>query len=207
MKLIATSQRINFDRQRGEYADTLDQRLAEYAYAAGGAIAPIPNNLIGVIDYRLCEAEKFFHSYLKRLSPDAILLSGGEDISCNEQRDFTDMCLLNFAARYSMPVLGICRGMQVMAHWAGGSLKSVQGHVKSRHLITGEITGLVNSYHKQSIDFCPIEFEIIAKSEDNEIEAIKHKAFPWEGWMWHPERENKFCAKDIGRFKDILSGK
>ena len=38
---------------------------------------------------------------------------------------------------------------------------------------------------------------IISKSEDGEIEAIKHKNYRWLGWMWHPEREKKFDRNSI----------
>ena len=48
----------------------------------------------------------------------------------------------------------------------------------------------VNSYHKWAIVDCPSNFEVKAHSDDNVIEAIRHKKLPWEGWMWHPERDN-----------------
>ena len=35
------------------------------------------------------------------------------------------------------------------------------------------------------------DFNIIAKSSDGEIEGIKHSSLPWEGWMWHPERDKE----------------
>ena len=36
-------------------------------------------------------------------------------------------------------------------------------------------------------------------------EAIRHDYLPWEGWMWHPEREKTFLMRDINRFKALLS--
>jgi putative glutamine amidotransferase len=41
-------------------------------------------------------------------------------------------------------------------------------------------------------------------SQDGEIEAIEHTTLPWQGWMWHPEREAEFAASDQIRFKSLL---
>jgi putative glutamine amidotransferase len=94
--------------------------------------------------------------------------------------------------------------MQIMAHWAGTGVHLVQGHVRSRHLLSGEITGYVNSYHGFALAACPTGFEVLARSEDNEIEAIRHQSLPWEGWMWHPEREATFAERDIQRLKALF---
>ena len=64
----------------------------------------------------------------------------------------------------------------------------------------------VNSYHNLVLTSCPSEYDVIARSIDGEIEAIRHQSLPWEGWMWHPEREKVFNADDIVRTKDVLGG-
>ena len=94
----------------------------------------------------------------------------------------------------------------MMARRAGIALCPVLGHVKSRHRLTGEIAGEVNSYHGFSLATCPSDFEVLARSEDDEIEAIGHQFLPWEGWMWHPEREENFSASDIQRIKVLFGG-
>ena len=91
--------------------------------------------------------------------------------------------------------------------WAGASLHPVQKHIKTRHKISGKIMGVVNSYHTFSLAQCPNEFEVIAYSEDKEIEAIRHRYLPWEGWMWHPERENFFLDRDINQIKSLFNNK
>ena len=63
--------------------------------------------------------------------------------------------------------------MQMMAHWAGTSLNHVDGHVQTRHKLTGQIAE-VNSFHDFSIANCPDNFKVLANSEDGEIEAISH---------------------------------
>jgi putative glutamine amidotransferase len=47
---------------------------------------------------------------------------------------------------------------------------------------------------------CPKGFDIMARSEDGNIEAIIHKDLPWEAWMCHPERESSFSEIDMKRF-------
>lgn len=93
----------------------------------------------------------------------------------------------------------------MMAHWAGVGLRPVEGHVQTRHPLSGEVTGKVNSYHVFSLIGCPRGFEVLARSVDGEIEAIRHLSLPWEGWMWHPEREAAFAAHDIQRLKALFA--
>ena len=124
-----------------------------------------------------------------------------------KNRDITEETLLNFAQEKKLPVLGICRGMQMMISWAGGTLKPIQGHVGCRHNIRGEINGNVNSFHNYVVSECPSEFATIATSIDGQIEAIKHKILPWEGWMWHPEREMRANELDLRRVQSLFSSK
>ena len=135
----------------------------------------------------------------------AIVLSGGNDIGLFSLRDKTEYLILDYALEKKIPVLGICRGMQIMSRWAGTKLKRVEGHIRKRHNLKGEIKKEVNSYHAYSIAECPKGFKILALSEDGEIEAIRHSSLPLEGWMWHPEREYKFSNDDINRLKNYLN--
>jgi putative glutamine amidotransferase len=143
-------------------------------------------------------------TWVAAVEPHAFVLSGGNDIGRCRERDLTESWLLEYASHHRKALLGICRGMQMMAHWAGVDLCSVQGHVRTRHSLSGEIAGEVNSYHSFSLADCPVDFEVIARSEDGEIEAVRHKSLPWEGWMWHPEREDKFSARDVQRIKFLF---
>ena len=93
-----------------------------------------------------------------------------------------------------------------MAHWAGVDLCPVQGHVRTRHNLSGEIAEEVNSFHEFSLAKCPNGFEVFARSSDEEIEAIRHQTLPWEGWMWHPEREECFAARDLQRLRTLFGG-
>ena len=47
-------------------------------------------------------------------------------------------------------------------------------------------------------------YKILYFAEDNSIEAIVHKKFKWEGWMWHPEREKNYHKQDLKRLKRLF---
>ncbi|MEX1200841.1 MAG: gamma-glutamyl-gamma-aminobutyrate hydrolase family protein [Methylophaga sp.] len=153
-------------------------------------------------------------NWLEVIQPKALVLSGGNDIGEYPARDKTEKYLLDWANSHKIPLLGICRGMQMMSHWAGGQLVPVKGHVRVRHQLVQKVEDViflpdsVNSYHNFSIETCPEPFEVMAEArDDGVIEAIRHKTLPWEGWMWHPEREKSFNGIDTLRVKRLFSGK
>lgn len=198
---IAVSQRMDVIGDRGEVRDALDGQLSRWLDHAGMLSFPVPNMLSSVFDW------------LSMLEPDAIVLSGGNDIGAASKRDDTERNMLAFAGARKLPVLGICRGMQMMAVYAGGRLKSVDGHVRTRHMplalhevAVGEYPESVNSYHHWSLDGAPPGYRITATSSDGEIEAMRHQTLPWVGWMWHPEREIEFSAVDIAGIKRLVAG-
>ena len=202
MKKVAVSQRVELLSGRGETRDCLDQRLSEFLLFAGFLPIPVPNS------FWLSnkeQASELLECWFVGVGIDAILLSGGNDIGQCVERDATETWLLDYASQCKLPVLGICRGMQMMASWAGEKCHSVDGHVRSKHQLKGEIVAEVNSYHGFSLDGCPVGFEVLAQSEDDEIEAIRHLSLPWEGWMWHPEREEVYPRGDLERVRKLLN--
>ena len=210
--VVGITQSVNKVESYDEWRDALDQRLVDWVVQSGFVPVPIPNTLF---DIALTNSSQLIlENWLNTVKIDAILLSGGNDIGDVEQRDLTEKYLLSWAEKNRNPVLGICRGMQMMGVYAGGELIEVDGHVRTRHQLqikSSLIQSLpksVNSYHNLALENCTEVFEILAESEDGNIEAIKHKELPWEGWMWHPEREEQFNQIDLMRFQKLMnSGK
>lgn len=196
MTLVAVSQRVDALLARNEMRDALDQRLIAWLKISGFMPIPVPNGLGNTLI-----------DWLVLLRPAAIVLSGGNDIGQCIERDETELTLLTYAEENQLPLLGICRGMQMIAHRAGASLHPVTGHKRTRHRLSGVISGEVNSYHEYSLSDGPDGFEVLARSEDGAIEAIRHLSLPWEGWMWHPEREVRFASENIHRIKSLFSEK
>ncbi|WP_417513125.1 type 1 glutamine amidotransferase [Minwuia sp.] len=194
-RIIAVSQRVDRYPDRNETRDALDQALVRWATAFGHLAVPVPNML---------DADAL-DSLLERLDPAGIILSGGNDIGAEPRRDATESRLFSAALRKNLPLLGICRGMQMIAVASGGTLKKVQGHVRSRHDL-GNAFGSVNSYHDMTLDGLPDDFDALAHSEDGEIEAMRHTSLPVLGWMWHPERETPFDPAHVALAKAFFDG-
>jgi putative glutamine amidotransferase len=196
VKVVIVSQRIDFSLERNESRDALDQRLVAFITNADALAVPVPNTLID---------SNQLNAWLLTIKPSAILLSGGNDIGEYPVRDLTEEILLDHAQKTLLPVLAICRGMQMFGVRAGAELKPVIGHVGIRHQLVGHIEGEANSFHNQALIDVPAEYTLLARSEDGEIEAIRHTRLPWEGWMWHPEREPVFASRDVDRLRVLLT--
>ena len=209
---VAVSQRVDVWADRGERRDALDQRLCQWLMAAGCVPMPVPNTLSTPLMNNYEEEQSGLQNWLHTVKPDAVLLSGGNDIGEAPERDHTERRLLACAKELGLPALGICRGMQMMAVWSGGNLAPVSGHVRTRHCLqaatdSGEWPDEVNSFHNFSLADCPLEFVVTARAEDGTIEAMRHETLSWEGWMWHPEREPQFNTTDVMRFRALLGSR
>ncbi len=133
---------------------------------------------------------------------DAFLLPGGDDIDpkyyhqenyaakhIDEEMDQLDFKIIRYAIQAKKPLLGICRGIQSINVFFGGTLKqNILHHMNENHFIFwNNQYVLVNSFHHQSIDVLGKDLLIEAKSQDGEIEIIKHKSLPIYGVQFHPE--------------------
>lgn len=208
-KKIGISQRVDSVEFYNESRDALDQRLINWVTSCNFIPVPIPNNLINVNSSQCLESG--IDDWLNVVGVDAILLSGGNSIGDIDCRDLTERYLLSWAEKNKKPVLGLCRGMQMLGFYAGVELVSVDKHVRVHHQLklknphTVRLPELVNSYHDFALESCPNGFEVLAESKDGCIEAIKHERLPWEGWMWHPERESPFNSIDKIRFRELVN--
>jgi|688.fasta_scaffold169066_3 gamma-glutamyl-gamma-aminobutyrate hydrolase PuuD len=200
MKKILITQNIEFNRDRIEYRDSLDQRLNKFFLAAGYFLMPIPN-----LDLK--QSSKNSEVLIDLFSTshiDGIVLSGGNDIGLYESRDKLEEFLIGLALDRKIPLLGICRGMQMLATYGGSRLIQVPNHASVRHKIIGESIRIVNSFHNYGLQDCPKNFRITYKSEDGNIEAIDHKDLSISGIMWHPERNEEFDALDLQLVKRLF---
>lgn len=143
--------------------------------------------------------------YCEQWEIDRLILSGGEDVGVSALRDQTELRLLEWAEARDLPVLGICRGMQLIAHRAGAGLIPVAAHVATTHALSGDWTGVVNSFHRLVPAACPKDYRVMARAEDGSIEAIAHRSLRWEGWMWHPERCLRPAPWDVTGIRRVFA--
>ncbi len=131
---------------------------------------------------------------------------GQEDIACrgaDPARDAAEMALLDRAVAGGKPVLGICRGLQSIDVYFGGTLcQDLPGHgaVEGRDRLHPVRTapsflrdlygeaGEVNSAHHQAADRLGRGLQAVQWAPDGVVEGICHRSLPVWGVQWHPER-------------------
>lgn len=150
---------------------------------------------------------------------DGLILAGGGDIAptlfgqknCGSRevdffRDRAELALLDFFAAAAKPVLGICRGHQMVNVWAGGGIVQDLGEHNAVHrwegsdkthlVLTGpgvlrELYGprfCANSAHHQGVGPVGKCLRVAARSADGIIEAMEHCRLPILTTQFHPER-------------------
>jgi len=135
--------------------------------------------------------------YFQSLSLNVLILSGGDSIGETPKRDETEFALLDYALKKSIPVIAVCRGMQIVNSYFGGNIlmgdqNFVSNHRATRHEVVFEDETILslNSYHNNLIHEQSLSphLSVLARcKEDNSIEAFTGRGLI--GIMWHPERE------------------
>ena len=178
------------------------RRLAEGVWAAGGE----PLTFLAVPG----------SDWTQRLDGiDGVLMPGGADVDprnygqdrtsdhlygIDPMQDEVDISLIRHVLSVGLPMLAICRGMQITNVALGGTLTQ---HMDSPHLhhvasVTVESDaaelGLTGStleascYHHQAIDELADGLTVIARAAEGHVEAVKIESTGWAfGVQWHPE--------------------
>jgi len=177
---------------------------------------------------------------------DGFIVTGGNDIdpaiyggdmsespTVDTQRDAYELEVLDEADRRQLPVLGICRGMQLMNVHAGGSLisdlKPLRRLTSNRatllprkavsvrsdsllHEWLGTSEPRVNSLHHQAVDRLGDGFAVSSRDRDDIVQSIEKHSGPLRlGVQWHPEylpqrsEQRQLFARFIDRCRQVGS--
>lgn len=178
---------------------------------------------------------------------DALVLSGGVDIEptlyggpfgydkspktgWQKDRDLFEYSTLLFAWEHGLPVLGVCRGLQLINVNCAGTLVQDLGlrgdethenstGVDKQHavgvvegtllagIVGGAAGGMVNSAHHQAIDRLGKGLKVSSRAEDGTIEGIEWADPEGKPFMiavqWHPERMYVDKMTDVFLYKGI----
>jgi len=198
MNPVLISQNIYYDPLRNQLSDQLDHRWLRLLMSLGLTPLPIPNleqsttatlNLIGEI--------------FNLVNPCGVILTGGNDFGLYPSRDLLELAILEFCHINCVPLLGVCRGMQAMAVYAGVPLVSVLNHAGTTHNLQSKHLW-VNSFHNFALSTCPPDYDVSDRSPDGVIESIRHHHLPWIGCMWHPERTLQLSPYDSSIFHELF---
>lgn len=133
---------------------------------------------------------------IEKYNINGVIFSGGNDLShlnpnnLSILRDKYEKNIIKYCIKSNIPILGVCRGAQILAYYFKSTLQKMPNHVNKQHTIKFKNqTYKVNSFHNYCITKLGNTLEITAKADDDTIESFKHKKFPIFGMMWHIERE------------------
>jgi GMP synthase-like glutamine amidotransferase len=142
-----------------------------------------------------------------------LILCGGPDIGVNQERDVLEFRWLQEALDKNIPILGVCRGMQLINHFLGGSVEDLDDMIAEDHSLdhfkddtchnekisnfhwikdirSGDLF-MINSRHHQHCTNLSEDLITTHVSLDGSIEAYRNLNNTILGVQWHPERIEK----------------
>ena len=187
--IIGISLRVVEDTNYNEKRDALSQDWSKFFEKVGANPLLIPNTIKNV------------SSFLEDMHVHGLILSGGDNIGDNQDRDKTEQKIIDYSFEKKIPLIGICRGMQVLNKFFGGAIETLENskHVGDPHSVSlnKNFASLlqtenlqVNSFHNNVIKPKNLgkNLKPFAMANDNTIEGFYHIELPIFGVMWHPER-------------------
>jgi gamma-glutamyl-gamma-aminobutyrate hydrolase PuuD len=211
--ILAISQRVVENPTYRDRRDALSQDWAiTFArHMPEAVLVPVPNCLANVA------------AWLGAVQPRGIILSGGNDWGTAPDRDATETALFDFAQQRDIPLLGVCRGLQVIHKLTGGeiepSIAAATGtsHTAVQHgihLAAGPFRDIarqdeicVNSYHDQGVllsSGLSADLEVFATAGDG-VEGFVHRSRPVLAIQWHPERDGSPSDFDFAIIRKLFS--
>lgn len=166
---------------------------------------------------------------------DKLVLAGGQNVApefygevetiqstdYNRERDAFEIALINEAIKQNKPIIGVCRGMQLVNVALGGSLNQhISNHwqetpmtqtshdvIIDKHSSLDAIYGRkahVNSFHRQSLKKIAPQLDVIARSlDDHIVEAVQSNDpnLRFLGVQWHPDFMYNVRDEDLAFFR------
>ena len=174
--------------------DCLPQDLIEYLNQLGFSPLLIPNKSIDA------------KGILAQIKPSLVVLSGGDDLGEDKQRDITEAMIFEACLSLGIPILAICRGMQFVFSIMGVNLQGVPNHLRAKTSLEGQFSETVDCYHKFGVFSVPQDFEIIGEAKDGSVEIAVNRNSKLFCVMFHPERSDISSLELLRLIKGFIDG-
>jgi putative glutamine amidotransferase len=172
------------------------------ALFASHGIVPIlvPNTVVDISAYM-------------NLGARGLLLTGGDNLGTDgapSARDRAETLLLDEAIGAALPVFGVCRGLQMVNRYFGGSIarELPELHV-GNHSVTLDSGQQfdVNSFHNEGVMREGLSRDLVpfAQTAAGVVEAVRHKKMPVTAIQWHPERASPSAKLDRSLITEWLT--
>ena len=208
-KFALITLRYDYLSDRNEGRDSIDTSI--YGLIADIGLTPllVPNNPENL--------ECLFNLVAESIA--LVVFTGGNtlsfldpsDTSCHLPREEVDEFLYSKCLELSIPMLGICRGMQYISHKLGFMISRIDGHVNLDHNIYFPKSNSIvstNSFHSWAVlqpEILPVHLDEIALDISGNLEMIYSKKLSIMCFMWHPERSNGIYSFCVSQLKKLLS--
>lgn len=197
--LILVSTRISENASYPERRDSLAHDWGQLFDRLGLLPLLVPNSLADVSSYF-------------DLGAKGLLLTGGDSLGSKEnptQRDKTEMQLIAGAIQRNIPILGVCRGFQMLNRYFGGSSMSIADRRHVGHHAVSLRDGRsmeVNSFHNEAVTLNGLAASLLpfAQTADGIVEGVRHVNLPITAIQWHPERTSPSAQYDEYLIKEWM---
>tara|TARA_B110000259_G_scaffold38212_1_gene43560 strand:- start:2118 stop:2720 length:603 start_codon:yes stop_codon:yes gene_type:complete len=152
-----------------------------------------------------------------------LILCGGADIGKNPERDQSELNWIKLALEHQMPIVGICRGMQILNSYFGGEVSDLKNIIVEYHQSDefsddhdhseresqfhfvkdlDDVLFEVNSRHHQWCSTVADNFKVTHISFDGGYipEAFEDEELKIIAVQWHPEREESPVYNDLFKY-------
>ena len=162
---------------------------------------------------------------------DALVLTGAIKESDKDKRNEFDFMLIRMALERGLPVVGFCRGHQVINRYFGGKIEQIPGGLSPKIVHKGKVSAYIkdafhemevvpgsrlsrsvknrrrvtiNTSHKYHVTKLGEGLKVTARSDDGVIEALEHETLPVTGFQFHPERSFRVHPEHLDMIRDAL---
>ena len=161
---------------------------------------------------------------------DALVLTGAIKESYYKKRDQFEFMLIGMALERGLPVVGFCRGHQIINRYFGGKIGPIPKDLKPKVTHKGDISPYIkdtyhemeivpgsrlskvvkerrvkiNTSHRYHVTELGEGLVVTARSDDGVIEAFEHKTLPVTGFQFHPERAFPVLPNHLDMIREAL---